>query len=277
MLMRSFIIIGLLLLTFTGATAAQPIVGEARVTDGDTLCVNGVKIRLEGMDAPELNRGQRCKRNGNRYNCGKDSRAALMNLWTRTEIDPDDLYVDFKSRPHLIRSTIGDLKPYHYQPFAEEFLSLLTWLNSGAVSFESNDCAFRGPQPNIDSHFKNRLRTDGRLMILYRQLLANTQPASIDWLQGALFSELQKIEPDFWFGAVGLSKMATVYMDLHPDPKKGALGQQIMISMFAYGNNSRKCLDNMRTVLRALRHALAVVDCRLKSGQHVPDILDLQK
>src|SRR5262245_57801555 len=82
------------------ALAADPIIaqvvvaGQARGTDGDTLCVAGVKVRLEGMDAPELRRGQRCKRNGYRYNCGKDSRAALMGIIRREPIECEPKYGD---------------------------------------------------------------------------------------------------------------------------------------------------------------------------------------
>ncbi|MEY8120686.1 thermonuclease family protein [Falsihalocynthiibacter sp. BN13B15] len=32
---------------------ATPIVGEAKVIDGDTLYVGNIKVRLEGIDAPE--------------------------------------------------------------------------------------------------------------------------------------------------------------------------------------------------------------------------------
>ncbi|MCJ2108912.1 hypothetical protein MKK70_26765 [Methylobacterium sp. E-041] len=35
------------------ATAAEPIVGRASVTDGDTVVIHDTRIRLRGIDAPE--------------------------------------------------------------------------------------------------------------------------------------------------------------------------------------------------------------------------------
>jgi len=42
------------MLAAAAATAAEPIYGRARVIDGDTLEVAGVRVRLEGVAAPEL-------------------------------------------------------------------------------------------------------------------------------------------------------------------------------------------------------------------------------
>ena len=36
------------------------IKGFAKVVDGDTIIINSIKIRLEGIDAPEIK--QRCKK-----------------------------------------------------------------------------------------------------------------------------------------------------------------------------------------------------------------------
>ena len=53
--------------------------GHARVVDGDTIDVDGVRIRLEGIDAPES--GQRCKRRIiGRWACGTAATQALEKL-----------------------------------------------------------------------------------------------------------------------------------------------------------------------------------------------------
>jgi endonuclease YncB( thermonuclease family) len=55
--MRVFsILLFVLAFTFTTAVEAKDIKGTARVIDGDTLWLGNVKIRLNGIDAPE--RGQ---------------------------------------------------------------------------------------------------------------------------------------------------------------------------------------------------------------------------
>lgn len=58
--------------------AVEAIEGYARVSDGDSLVINGLRIRLEGIDAPELQ--QTCIRNGADYPCGQLARDALAAM-----------------------------------------------------------------------------------------------------------------------------------------------------------------------------------------------------
>lgn len=52
--------------------------GAARVADGDSLVVGGRRVRLQGMDAPEL--AQECEKAGVAYPCGREARDALARL-----------------------------------------------------------------------------------------------------------------------------------------------------------------------------------------------------
>jgi|GEM_PF-273670 len=52
--------------------------GRARVNDGDTITLAGNRIRLQGIDAPELQ--QSCTRDGADYACGREAMAALQAL-----------------------------------------------------------------------------------------------------------------------------------------------------------------------------------------------------
>lgn len=57
--------------------------GNAQVIDGDSLRVDGVEIRLHGIDAPELR--QICRRGGEPWLCGMDAERALRTaVGTRT-------------------------------------------------------------------------------------------------------------------------------------------------------------------------------------------------
>ena len=55
--------------------SAQTLTGVARIIDADTVEIAGEKLVLEGIDAPESR--QTCKRDGERYDCGKDATSAL--------------------------------------------------------------------------------------------------------------------------------------------------------------------------------------------------------
>ncbi len=52
--------------------------GEATVNDGDSITLNGERIRLRGIDAPEY--AQTCQRDGAPYSCGRLSRQALADM-----------------------------------------------------------------------------------------------------------------------------------------------------------------------------------------------------
>ena len=54
------------------------ISGEAKVIDGDTIRIKNNKIRLYGIDAPELN--QFCKNENKLWACGKESKNLLNKI-----------------------------------------------------------------------------------------------------------------------------------------------------------------------------------------------------
>jgi len=55
----------------------SPLIGPARVVDGDTLVIGPERIRLHGVDAPEA--AQKCQRNGQEWRCGADVTDALRD------------------------------------------------------------------------------------------------------------------------------------------------------------------------------------------------------
>ncbi|QRM55718.1 thermonuclease family protein [Sinorhizobium sp. BG8] len=73
-------ILGLVLLIVmrVGGEEAVSVTGTARAADGDTLTLNGVRIRLTGFDAPEL--AQICTRGDGEWKCGLSARARLAEL-----------------------------------------------------------------------------------------------------------------------------------------------------------------------------------------------------
>lgn len=61
-----------------GVAAREEISGTARVIDGDTLAIGGVRLSLVGVDAAEA--GQRCARDDRLVDCGIAARAQLSDL-----------------------------------------------------------------------------------------------------------------------------------------------------------------------------------------------------
>jgi endonuclease YncB( thermonuclease family) len=59
-------------------TEAQRPSGNAMVNDGDTITLKGERIRLRGIDAPELH--QACSLAGAAYPCGRQARDRLQQL-----------------------------------------------------------------------------------------------------------------------------------------------------------------------------------------------------
>ncbi len=54
------------------------IVGKPKIIDGDTIHIGKNKIRLHGIDAPEIN--QTCTIDNKIWNCGIESKIALKNF-----------------------------------------------------------------------------------------------------------------------------------------------------------------------------------------------------
>lgn len=73
---------------FATAVSAQQLRGAARVVDGDTLAIDGARVRLFGIDAPE--RGQPCSDGGD---CGAQSQDFLEALIDGRQVTcaPEDI------------------------------------------------------------------------------------------------------------------------------------------------------------------------------------------
>ena len=65
------------IVAFAGPTLAADIIGQARVIDGDTIDIRGVRIRLHGIDAPEAK--QTCLADGKRWRCGQQATLVLAD------------------------------------------------------------------------------------------------------------------------------------------------------------------------------------------------------
>ena len=73
-------------------TLAESIIGKAKIIDGDTIHIGKNKIRLYGIDAPEIN--QTCTIEKIIWDCGIDSSQALESMISEKEIQCEIVDID---------------------------------------------------------------------------------------------------------------------------------------------------------------------------------------
>lgn len=77
-LTAAILLFGILLAARFERVETRDLSGAAVVNDGDSLTIGGERVRLRGIDAPELD--QICRVGQGDYPCGRRSRAALAEL-----------------------------------------------------------------------------------------------------------------------------------------------------------------------------------------------------
>jgi endonuclease YncB( thermonuclease family) len=82
------------------------IEGNAFVVDGDTIKINGEKIRFSGIDAPESyykGKEQTCLRENEKISCGKLSKDFLIQ-----KIDNQKVTCEIESKPDRYKRKLGE-------------------------------------------------------------------------------------------------------------------------------------------------------------------------
>lgn len=173
--------------------------------------------------------------------------------WSTSTGDLSHRYHDFRSHPELIPTALEDLRPWDVHAAVRSIYELLAWLNGPASPFESNDCAFAGPENNVDGGFDKRLQCTGRIGVLFRDLSLNTSDRAMSrWIEG-IHGALLALEPDFEWGAVGTTRLRVTYRELPDGCREGA---QLLLSFWAWGDDEDEVFENLARVIAALREAL---------------------
>ena len=132
----------ILFLILTSNTIAEEIIGIPKIVDGDTVHINEYKIRLEGIDAPEIR--QKCKKEKlkissiigftfyKNYSCGEVSKENLELKIDRSKIkcisSTKDRYKRylakcFKNRINLNRWMVRNGHAVAYRRYSKEYVS----------------------------------------------------------------------------------------------------------------------------------------------------------
>ena len=74
------------------ASGVENITGIPRIVDGDTLVIERTRIRLHGIDAPEIK--QTCQRDGIEWPCGQEASKALGEYVNGAELRCERLNTD---------------------------------------------------------------------------------------------------------------------------------------------------------------------------------------
>jgi hypothetical protein len=176
--------------------------------------------------------------------------------WVDVAGDPDCRYYDLTEYPALIRTALEDFRPWSRHSAIDTFYALLEEINQPGSVFESNDCAFTGPDENDLPQYPATLQCSGRVMVLFRDLRQNTTTGSVERLKDQLHHTLAGLDPDLDRAMIGTTLMPVRYLALADGDAQ--LGWQLMISFWAWGDT---VADTMATLDRlfgnltlALRH-----------------------
>ena len=110
--------------------SAELISGHAKIIDGDTVHIGKYKVRLYGIDAPELN--QKCFFKKNIWRCGEESKKFLINIIDNNEIyckiiDKDrykrHIGICFKNKINLNKKIVQEGWAIAYRYYSKDFIN----------------------------------------------------------------------------------------------------------------------------------------------------------
>jgi hypothetical protein len=182
---------------------------------------------------------------------GEPLAAPRSHPWVGAASDKTSRYYDLTASPALIRSSLEDFVPWARYAAVDAFYGLLERVNHEKSLLESNDCAFTGPHPSKSTATQKALECSGRVMVLFRDLARNTVAGQIEALKNELHVALAKLDPNFRSGVVGTTIVPVRYLAFSATNHEH-LGEQLMISFWAWGNSEQETMQNLSRLLRNL-------------------------
>jgi len=184
--------------------------------------------------------------------------------WTKTEYDDGaGKYYDFKAQPELIRTVLEDFVPFNGEPAIQSFYNMLQWVNRPEGVLETNDCAFRGPEPHEDVLFRKALRASGRLQFFYRAPEYNLPLDGVRWLLRMFHIYLSLERRDVDYAVFETSICPTDFVLI------GQSGSRLSVRFCAYGDSQAETFAMLDVAFAGLRRAFERID--LAMSVQIPD------
>ena len=184
-----------------------------------------------------------------------NSEVPRSHPWTDGETDPNHRYYDFKENRELISEVLEDFISFKSNPAIKTFYGLLHWLNGEKSRLESNDSAFRGPKPTSNKNSQKAMQCDGRLMILYRDLMLNTSLQHVETLEKGIRFFLDQIDQDFRWGVIGTTIMKANYRKLATNGSD-LPGYELSLSFWSWGDTESEVMANLNRVFENMTKCL---------------------
>lgn len=172
--------------------------------------------------------------------------------WTDATGHPEFRYYDLTRDPSQIRTMLEDYLPWSRYAAVEKFYTLIAAINRAEFALESNDCEFTGPEANHSAAVAKRMMCSGRVMVFFRCLERNICAENVLELRLKLHVALASGDPDFRWGVVGTTIVPVRYLAV----RGGAVGTQLMISFWAWGDTESENMDNLGRVFGNLSAAM---------------------
>jgi hypothetical protein len=186
--------------------------------------------------------------------------------WTTASKDPACRYVDFRSEPEKIPTSLEDFIRWKQYPAIECFYDFLRWVNGPESLLESNDCAF-SLEPNNDPNRPFQLQASGRVMLFVADLRFTCSHEFGECLMGAFGSHLARNLPQSSPATVGVSKATSFFKAV------GKRGEQAVLYFWAWGDSEpstfstlgalfEHMLDAAKGVSREIQEAISLSECQ---------------
>jgi len=179
--------------------------------------------------------------------------------WTTASNDPACRYVDFRSEPDKISTSLEDFMRWEQYPAIEGFYDFLRWVNGSESVLESNDCAFC-LEPNDDPNRPFQLQASGRIMLFVTDFRFTCSPQFGEYMTDAFGSYLERNLPKSSPATVGVSQATSFFKEV------GKRGEQVVLNFWAWGDSEASTFSTLGTLFEHMLDAAKDVSLKIQEA-----------